>query len=264
MLPLIYNLSHVPADTRATIETTPKLRQLFTKHPRAMLRLDGSTKVIKGNRLGFRTAILYLAPASLSGHNVCPMATIAKCAGPCLNTSGRGIMTINQISRLRKTLFWQQYQDEAIAMIKHEIVLFEARAKRQGWTLLVRLNGTSDIRWEQYGIIQAFPNVQFYDYEKTPNRRNIPANYDLTYSYSGVPAFQPYVKRAIAAGKRIAVVFRNRAMVERMLSSGETFLGLPVVDGDDTDIRHLDPRHCVVALYAKGKGKSDQTGFVVG
>jgi hypothetical protein len=229
-----------------------------------MLRLDGSTKVIKGNRLGFRTAILYLAPASLSGHNVCPMAAIAKCAGPCLNTSGRGVMTINQISRLRKTLFWQQYRDEAIAMIKHEIALFEARAKREGWTLLVRLNGTSDIRWEQHGIIQSFPNVQFYDYQKLSNRKNIPANYDLTFSYSGAPQFQPYVKSAIAAGDRIAVVFRNRAMVERMLTTGETFLGLPVVDGDDTDIRHLDPKSVVVALYAKGKGKSDRSGFVVG
>jgi hypothetical protein len=264
MLPLIYDLSRIPADTRTTIETTPKLRQLFTKRPDAMLRLDGSTKVIKGNRLGFRTAILYLAPASLSGHNVCPMAAIAKCADPCLNTSGRGIMTINQISRLRKTLFWQQCQDEAIAMIKHEIALFEARAKREGWTLLVRLNGTSDIRFEQHGIIQSFPNVQFYDYTKLANRKGVPANYDLTFSYSGTKQFLPYVAAAKNNGMRIAVVFRNRTMVEHMLDTSETFMELPVVDGDDTDIRHLDPRHCVVALYAKGKAKIDRSGFVVG
>jgi hypothetical protein len=42
------------------------------------------------------------------------------------------------------------------------------------------------------------------------------------------------------------------------------FLGLPVVDGDDTDIRHLDPRGAIVALYAKGKARRDQSGFVVG
>lgn len=264
MLPLIYDMSRVPADTRAMIEKTPKLRRLFTKFPNAMLRLDGSTKVIKGNRLGFRTAILYLAPASLSGHNVCPMAIIAKCADPCLNTSGRGVMTINQIARLRKTLFWQQYPAEAIAMIKHEIALFEARAKRQGWTLLVRLNGTSDIRWEQHRIIQAFPNVQFYDYTKLANRKDIPANYDLTFSYSGAAAFLPYVQIAKNNGMRIATVFRNRAIVEAILNAGDMVLELPVVDGDDTDIRHLDPRQCVVALYAKGKGKADQGGFVVG
>ena len=149
-------------------------------------------------------------------------------------------------------------------MIKREIAKFDAKSKREGFTLLVRLNGTSDIRWENYGIIQAFPSVQFYDYTKIPNRRNIPANYDLTFSYSGVSAFQQYVEIAKQNGNRLAVVFRNRAIVERMLANGETFLGLPVVDGDDTDIRHLDPHGVIVALYAKGKAKQDQSGFVIG
>ena len=49
-----------------------------------------------------------------------------------------------------------------------------------------------------------------------------------------------------------------------MLANGETFLGLTVVDGDNTDIRHLDPKGAVVALYAKGKARNDQSGFVVG
>jgi hypothetical protein len=49
-----------------------------------------------------------------------------------------------------------------------------------------------------------------------------------------------------------------------MLANGDTFLGLPVVDGDDTDIRHLDPRGAIVALYAKGPARRDQSGFVVG
>ena len=94
-----------------------------------MLRIDGSTKVIKGNKLGYRTAILYLAPANMSGVNVCPMAQLAGCAEACLNTSGRGAMTGVQMSRLRKTLFWLQFQNEAIALIKAEIGMFEARAK---------------------------------------------------------------------------------------------------------------------------------------
>ena len=92
-----------------------------------MLRLDGSTKVIKGNKLGYRTAILYLAPANMSGDNVCPMAKLAACAEACLNTSGRGAMTGVQMSRLRKTLFWLQYQAEAIALIKPK-----SRCLRQG------------------------------------------------------------------------------------------------------------------------------------
>ena len=104
------------------------------------------------------------------------MAKLAACADACLNTSGRGAMTGVQMSRLRKTLFWLQYQEEAIALIKSEIRMFEARAKKQGWILLVRLNGTSDIRFENYGIIQSFPAVQFYDYTKLANRKNVPAN----------------------------------------------------------------------------------------
>ena len=141
--------------------------------------------------------------------------------------------------------------------------MFEARAKKQGFVLLVRLNGTSDIRWENYGIIQSFPDVQFYDYTKLANRKNVPANYDLTFSYSGVPAYQTQVRLALAANMRMAVVFGKRSTVESMLQNGTQFLGLTVVDGDDTDIRHIDPTGAAVALYAKGKAKTDHSGFVV-
>ena len=157
---IIYDLSRLAPHTRALILKTPKFRKWFSQKPDSMLRLDGSTKVVKGNKLGYRTAILYLAPANMSGINVCPMAQLAQCAEACLNTSGRGAMTGVQMSRLRKTLFWPQYQAEAIVLIKSEIKIFEARAKKQGWILLVRLNGTSDIRFENYGIVQSFPAVQ--------------------------------------------------------------------------------------------------------
>ena len=60
------------------------------------------------------------------------MAKLAACAEACLNTSGRGAMTGVQMSRLRKTLFWLQYQDEAIALIKREIAIFEKRARKAG------------------------------------------------------------------------------------------------------------------------------------
>ena len=118
--------------------------------------------------------------------------------------------------------------------------MFEARAKKQGFVLLVRLNGTSDIRFENYGMIQSFPGVTFYDYS-TCQSQNVPSNYDITFSYSGVPAYQTQVRLALAAGMRMAVVFAKRATVNAMLASDSKFMGLDVVDGDDTDIRHLDP-----------------------
>jgi len=260
---IIYDLSKVNPALVAQIHASPKYTKWFSEKPDQMLRLDGSTKVIKGNKLGYRTAILYLSPSNISGQQLCPNAKLAGCEEACLNTSGRGAMNGVQMSRLRKALFWQQYRDEAIALIMHEIKLAEAQAAREGWILLVRLNGTSDIRWENYGIIQAFPNVQFYDYTKLANRKNIPANYDLTFSYSGIASFQSTVLKALATNQRMAVVFRHRSNVQSMLSNGDAFLGLTVVDGDDTDIRHLDPQASVVALYAKGKAKTDQSGFVV-
>jgi hypothetical protein len=260
---LIFDLSKVPAETREQILATPKFLKWFSQKPKTMLQVDTSAKTIKGNKLGFKTAILYLSSARRSGTNVCANAHLAGCIDPCLIGSGRGAMACVEMSRLRKTLYWLQYQAEAIAQIKREIAMLEKRAAKQGWILLVRLNGTSDIRWENSGIIQAFPAVQFYDYTKLCNRKNVPANYDLTFSYSGVALYAAQVQIALANKLRIAVVFAKRSTVVNMLANSETFLGLPVVDGDDTDIRHLDPMNCVVALYAKGKAKHDRSGFVV-
>ncbi len=260
---MIYDLSNLAAELRNEIEASPKWRALFNKKPDSMLRLDGNAKTVKGNKKGFKTAILYMAPANMSGVNLCPAAFIADCVGACLFTAGRGAMTSVAMSRLRKALFFQQYRAEAIAMIMGELTRFEAKAARDDWTLLVRLNGTTDIRWENYGIMQAFPNVQFYDYTKLANRRNVPANYDLTFSYSGVAAYQPFVRMAFNAGQRVAVVFRDRETVAAMIANGAQFMGLDLVDGDDTDIRHIEPQGVVVALYAKGEAKHDTTGFVV-
>ena len=262
MSPLIFDLSKVAPALQAQVLLTPKYREWFTRKPVQMLGLDTNAKVIKGNKLGIKTAILYLAPSDISGEQMCPMAKTAGCEAACLFTSGRGVMAPVMISRLWRTLFFQQYQDEALAMIKREIERYYARSQREGWDLVVRLNGTSDIRWERYGLIQSLPLVQFYDYTKLSNRRGVPANYDLTFSYSGVPAYRKQVDTAVSKGMRMAVVFRNRAGAVDAMSNG--FEGIPAVDGDDTDIRHLDPVGHVVALYAKGRAKVDTTGFVVG
>ena len=100
--------------------------------------------------------------------------------------------------------------------------------------------------------------IQFYDYSKIANRRNIPDNYHLTFSYSEAnPIYQRQTKIALDKGMNIAVVFRNKENMPK------TFLGLPVIDGDKTDLRFLDPSQCIVGLYAKGKAKKDQSGFVI-
>ena len=42
----------------------------------------------------------------------------------------------------------------------------------------------------------------------------------------------------------------------------DTFRGWNVIDGDNTDVRHIEPKKVVVALYAKGKARLDISGFV--
>jgi hypothetical protein len=269
---LAFDITGLAPDIQLQILSSDFNRSLFSHFPEKLLGIDTNAKTIKGEKYGIKTAILYLMPSDLSGIMLCAMAKIAGCEGPCLFTAGRGAMSNVMLSRLRKTLYFNQFRDQFMAQISREISLEKAKAKRQGYKLIVRLNGTSDIRFENIElplingptIFDLHSDIQFYDYTKLANRKNVPANYDLTFSYSGVPAYAPYVAKAVAKGERIAVVFRNRATVETMLANGETFLGLPVVDGDDTDIRHLDPKGAIVALYAKGKARKDTSGFVVG
>lgn len=268
---LAYDISALSLDIQLQILGNDHNRSLFARFPEKLLGIDTNAKTIKGEKYGIKTAILYLMPAQQSGVQLCPMAKIAGCEKACLFTAGRGAMSNVMLSRLRKTLYFNQYRDQFMHQLQNELIRERAKAKRRGYKLIVRLNGTSDIRFESVplgysyaNIMQALPDIQFYDYTKIANRKNVPANYDLTFSYSGVEAYQPFVAKAVANGERIAVVFRDRAIVNAMLANGETFLGLPVVDGDDTDIRHLDPRGAIVALYAKGKARRDQSGFVVG
>jgi hypothetical protein len=268
---LAYDISALSLDIQLQILGNDHNRSLFARLPEKLLGIDTNAKTIKGEQYGIKTAILYLMPAEQGGTQLCPMAKTAGCEKACLFTAGRGAMNSVMLSRLRKTLYFNQYREQFMLQLQNELIRERAKAKRKGYKLIVRLNGTSDIRWENEpighayaNIMQALPDIQFYDYTKIANRKNVPANYDLTFSYSGVEAYQPFVAKAVANGDRIAVVFRDRAIVNAMLANGDTFLGLPVVDGDDSDVRHLDPKGAVVALYAKGKARRDQSGFVVG
>lgn len=268
---LAFDISTLSLDIQLQILGSDKNRSLFARLPEKLLGIDTNAKTIKGEKYNIKTAILYLMPSDKSGQQLCPMAKLAGCEKACLFTAGRGAMSNVMLSRLRKTLYFNQYREQFMHQLHNELIRERLRAERKGYKLIVRLNGTSDIRWENVAlgyayknIMQALPDIQFYDYSKIANRRNIPSNYDLTFSYSGVEAYQTFVAKAVANGERIAVVFRNRAIVEQMLANGDTFLGLTVVDGDNTDIRHLDPKGAVVALYAKGKARYDQSGFVVG
>ena len=234
---------------------------------KALLSVSSDAKTVKGETLGFLTGILYLAPATTTKWNTCPMAKLAQCDVACLNTAGRGAFSSVQQARINKTAWFFTERNDFMQQLVVDIAKLIRKAYKKGLKPLVRLNGTSDIRWETIGftdvsgieyvnIFAAFPNIQFYDYTKRGNRTELPSNYDLTFSYSGVEGFQPYVENALLNNMRMAVVFRKEKDIP------QTFMGIPVVSGDNSDVRHLDDK-VIVGLYAKGKAKLDTTGFVV-
>jgi len=225
---------------------------------RRVLSVSSDAKTRKGESLGVLTGIAYLSPHRVSGVNLCPMADLAGCSAPCLNTAGRGAFNITQERRLRKTQWWLSDRDSFLVALRRDIRALVRKAEREGMVPMVRLNGTSDIRWEREApeVFAEFPSVQFYDYTKIPTRRDLPANYHLTFSYSGAnERYREFWRAAVDAGLNVAVVFRK--------DLPDTFLGLPVVNGDESDIRPYDPTGVIVGLKAKGKAKRDVSGFVV-
>jgi len=221
-------------------------------------------KIQKGTKLGYLSFILHLAPATLSGKEVCPKRT-AGCTAACLNTAGRGGMfkkgeTTNMIqqARIRKTKYFFEARDYFMNDLYADIKKAIKFAERKGLTPVFRLNGTSDLSWEKYTIqdktiFELFPQVQFYDYTKVPGRKvsKFP-NYHLTFSRADGNGKDS--ARAMDDGMNVTVVFDKMP---------ETYAGRPVIDGDETDLRFLDPKGVVVGLKAKGKAKKDYSGFVI-
>jgi hypothetical protein len=229
-----------------------------------LIRAGGDAKTVKGNDDGYLTAIMYMTPFKSFGANLCPMAETAGCIEGCLNTAGRGAMNSVQKGRARKTEWYVKDRAGFMAQLHKDLTRFQNYCDKRDIKPCVRLNGTSDIRWETIlidgqSIFGHFPAIQFYDYTKIANRKvDHISNYDLTFSYSEAnPAYAKQVNIALERGLNIAVVFRKKESIPT------TFLSLPTIDGDKNDMRFLDPKQTVVALYAKGKARKDTSGFVI-
>lgn len=226
-------------------------------------------KVLKGQAQGYNTFILHLSPANLSGYETCPKRT-AGCTAACLNTAGHGGMfkkgeTTNMVQEARKRRTRMFFEDRAaffeqlVREIKNAIKL----SKKQGMIPVFRLNGTSDLSFEKYEVVdgknifQMFPEVQFYDYTKILGRKvKDIKNYHLT--FSAADGNDADVAKAIAQGMNVATVFG----LKKSVPMPATYNGRPVFNGDESDLRFLDPKGVIVGLYAKGRAKKDTSGFV--
>lgn len=180
--------------------------------PRDLLSVNPKTEKSK-----IQTYILHLAPDNTSGVNVCPGA--GNCRKICLHFAGNPVyMNNKQAARIRRTLAYAADPKRFVRLIICAIL--GKTLQHAGETIAVRLNGTSDIPWEnidvaiwadfatfcrrKYGVdlplgtrnifeifnqisINGGPHVVFYDYTKI--KRNWAEckrlGYHLTFSFDG-------------------------------------------------------------------------------
>ena len=210
-----------------------------------------NAKTSKGAALGYLTGILYLAPANLSGVNLCPFSTPG-CRAACLNTAGRGRFPKIQEARIMKSIHWLENPEGFIDQLRDDIKALERKAKRLGLKPVVRLNGTSDILWERKApeLFSEFSHIQFYDYTKFPYHiraiEMLPSNYHLTYSANELTSALE-IQYNLNKHRNVAIVYHNPPKQN--------------LNGDLHDLRFLHNGR-IVELKAKGNAKYDTTGFV--
>lgn len=209
-------------------------------------------KTMRGGLRNYLTAILHLAPAFESGFNTCPKHT-PECAAGCLYFAGRGTMKKIQNARIRRTRLFFEAKSKFLDELHADLWLFKNYVESFGMLPAVRLNGTSDIMWEKHNVPQAWPGLIFYDYSKVLGRKNLPANYYLTFSFSGTNLNE--CQKALAQGMNVAVPFLNRPA---------TWQGYEVLDGDVDDLRFLDKSSAILGLKAKGRLRRTPNSIFLG
>lgn len=227
---------------------------------------EGSTNS-KTAKNELTTFILYLAPSDIIGtHNLCPMAS-AGCKASCLYSAGRGRFSNVQLSRINKAKFWAYDRQSFYIQLANELMKIHDKATDLNngtfQQIAIRLNGTSDIdhinllqRYTGINFLDPFySNLLFYDYTKNINvyKRYFGSNYKLTFSKSETN-FDECLE-VINMGGNIAAVFSAELP--------DTYGGIQVINGDDSDLRYFDPINVIVGLKAKGDAKKDTTGFVI-
>jgi hypothetical protein len=222
---------------------------------------EQNAKTTKGEEYGYLTGILYMAPHSIvKGINVCPFAT-EECKAACLYSAGRGKFSNVQKARIRKTELFKDDKQTFFSILVKDIERLKRKANKKGLKLAIRLNGTSDISWENFKItdekltiFDLFPDVQFYDYTKnhTRFRRKLPSNYHLTLSHDG---YNLDKWKNLENQPNYAVVFANELPI--------FWQNKRVINGDAHDLRFTDSQDIIVGLIAKGDAKKLNNAFIV-
>jgi hypothetical protein len=224
---------------------------------------EGNPKTDKNKKIKglekYRILRLNLAPYNLSGYQVCPMASVG-CAKACLHTAGNPVFQKQKDKgRINRTRFYMQSRTEFLTKLFKELKNHQIYCEKNKLIPIARLNTTSDISWEVHEVFKMFPDIQFYDYTKIKKRvikylsKQYPSNYHLTFSLNE-SNYQDSME-VLKMGGNVAIVFRKELP--------DTYKGYKVVNGDEHDLRFLDPQNVIVGLKAKGKAKIDFSGFVL-
>ena len=230
-----------------------KLKVMEIRKDVQLLTTDNH-KTVKGEVMGVKTLVLYLSPHkdNSKGKNLCPKASEG-CSKACLFNSGMSGMYANVANgRRNKTELFLSDREWFMEKLIFEI---KTAIKKYGsdWDIAIRLNGTSDIVWENIyyagkNIFEMFPTVQFYDYTKIGSRFNkpLPKNYYLTFSRS--ESNESEVMDLLLRGFNIAWVF-NKVPT--------SYMGYKVINGDESDVRFFDKKGVIVGLkYKNVTGKN--------
>ena len=230
---------------------------------------DSNTKLSKSNKsqTKFRTFGISLAPAKSGGiGNLCPHASTA-CEAACLDGSGmRSVWQSIHIGKIARTIAFQTERQWFLDQLARELTNKQRAADNNGYTIAMRGNILSDVPWEAFGIVDDFKRIQWYDYTKNPKRAGlVRSNYWVTFSRS--ESNQRATMRTLRNGNNVAVVFAS-SLGRRFTYLPETYKGFTVIDGDQTDLRFLDPRGVVVGLKLKTATNREyndacKTGFPV-
>lgn len=204
----------------------------------------------------YHSAMLSLAPYTESGYQVCPMARLNKCHTDCLYWTGRGSLHSVLQARIERTQLFFEQRERFFSLLEEDLHTLQAQARRLDKIPCVRLNGTSDIIWEKIfhpvkkrTIIDLFLDLQFYDYTKIYARLGkTPPNYHLTFSHSEYYGKSTHLAlQALGHRHNIAKIYP----IKRNHPLPSTDWGYPVLDGDEHDLRFLDPQPVIIGLRHK-------------
>ncbi len=212
---------------------------------------NGKSRLVKvgGNtKIGFEAATLSLSAGAIAENGLC--VNSKTCESICVvNASGRGRFNSVRHARDTMTTFLLNEPEAFGAILKRDLLSCVKRGVE-----FVRLNVNSDVAFEKIFPWLAEINIKMYDYSKRINRvGQVMPNYKVTYSVTQFTA-ESVIRRILAKGNNVAAVFAVKKH-----DTPDNWRGMPVLDGDITDVRYTDLPGHIVGLSAKGKLKGLKT-----